>query len=260
MSDSGDATDLDPSPAHPWLLLIHQLPPKPDYLRVKIRRRLQRLGAVPLRSSVYVLPAGDEAREDFEWLLEEIRAEGGEAMLCEAAFIAGISDEEVRAMFLSQNALDGAAEASGLPERVEPGRTWVTRQGVHIDRMASAWLIRRFVDPKARFKFVTPSRYRPEQGELRFDMASAEFTHEGELCTFQVIARRFGVGDPAVEAIGEVVRDIDCKDSKYGRAEVAGVTALIRSIADQPVSDEERIVRAAPIFDGLLTHFGSRRR
>ena len=60
-----------------WLLLIHQLPPKPDYLRVKVRRRLQRLGAVPLRGSVYVLPDTEESREDFQWLLGEIRAEGG---------------------------------------------------------------------------------------------------------------------------------------------------------------------------------------
>src|SRR6185503_10695607 len=85
--------------AAPWLLLIHAIPPKPDYFRVKVRRRLQRIGALALKNSVYVLPQGDEALEDFQWLAREILSEGGEAMVCEAAFIAGITDEEVRRMF-----------------------------------------------------------------------------------------------------------------------------------------------------------------
>src|SRR5687768_10161094 len=80
----------------PWLLLIHRVPPKPDYLRVKIRRRLHRIGATPLKSSVYVLANTPVAREDFEWLAREITAEGGEAAVCEATFIAG-TDAEFRA-------------------------------------------------------------------------------------------------------------------------------------------------------------------
>jgi len=67
-----------------WLLFIHQIPPKPDYFRVKVRRRLQRIGAVPLKNSVYLLPAKEETMEDFQWLLREVRAEGGEATLCRA--------------------------------------------------------------------------------------------------------------------------------------------------------------------------------
>src|SRR2546430_4509109 len=69
------------------------------------------------------------------------------------------------------------------------GRTWVTRQGVHVDRIASAWLIRRFIDPEAQFKFVSGKGYRPSEGELRFDMFQAEFTHEGDKCTFEEIGR-----------------------------------------------------------------------
>ena len=67
------------------------------------------------------------------------------------------------------------------------GRTWVTRPGVHVDRIASAWLIRRFIDPEARFKFVPGKGYEPEPGEIRFDMFEAEFTHEGDRCTFEVL-------------------------------------------------------------------------
>src|SRR5262245_48879973 len=87
-------------PAGPWLVLIHQLPPKPPYLRVKVWRRLQALGAVPLKNSVYVLPTGDQSREDFEWLLREIHKDGGDASLCEARLVDGLTDDEVRRLFL----------------------------------------------------------------------------------------------------------------------------------------------------------------
>ena len=82
-----------------WLLLIHQIPPKPDYLRVKIWRRLQSLGAVPIKNSVYVLPRTEQCREDFEWVLREIASAGGEGMICEAHLIEGLSDREVEDLF-----------------------------------------------------------------------------------------------------------------------------------------------------------------
>src|SRR2546422_5155082 len=83
----------------PWLLLIHQIPPKPDYFRVKVRRRLQRIGARPLKNSVYVLPRSNDALEDFQWLAREIVADGGEAVVCEAAFLEGMSDRTLAALF-----------------------------------------------------------------------------------------------------------------------------------------------------------------
>src|SRR5882762_7248022 len=82
-----------------WLLLIHQLPAKPAYARVKVWRRLQALGAVTVKGSVYALPANGEAREDFAWLAKEIVESGGEAMVCEAALIEGLSDDELKALF-----------------------------------------------------------------------------------------------------------------------------------------------------------------
>src|ERR1700748_2137962 len=85
--------------AHSWLLLIHQLPAKPAYLRVKIWRRLQGIGAVAVKNAVHVLPMSEEAQEDFEWLLREIVEGGGEAFLCEARLIDGLSDEDVRSLF-----------------------------------------------------------------------------------------------------------------------------------------------------------------
>ncbi|TAJ76699.1 ChrB protein, partial [bacterium] len=82
-----------------WLLLIHQIPPKPNYFRVKIWRRLQRLGSVAIKNSVYVLPKSDSTYEDFQWVLREIMEGGGEASICEARFIDGISDAQVEALF-----------------------------------------------------------------------------------------------------------------------------------------------------------------
>src|SRR6266478_4200610 len=197
-----------------WLLLIHQIPPKPDYLRVKIWRRLQRVGAVAIKNSVYVLPRSDQALEDFQWTVREIAEGGGDAWICEAGFVEGISNDEVEALFRTARDADYAgiteqakelardfpsgkalttrgaepeaelnrlrrrlneivaidffdslgrqsAEGlvAGLEARFNPdvsggnqdaasraayrGLVWVTRKGIHVDRMASAWLIKR---------------------------------------------------------------------------------------------------------------------
>jgi hypothetical protein len=309
-----------------WLLLIHQLPAKPAYARVKVWRRLQALGAVTVKGAVYALPANSETQEDFAWLAKEIVESGGEAMICEAALVEGFGDHEMQALFdqardedyarLAQEAREIAAlpsedatdreladlatqaarlrkqldavvaidffgangrlAAQGLVSGLEaalqkedavpaseptpaPGplsnRAWVTRRGVQIDRIASAWLIRRFIDQGARFKFVPSSGYQPEPGELRFDMFEGEFTHRGERCTFEVLLAHAGLVDPALSAIGEIVHDIDLKDDKYGRAETAGVKSLITGIATPGADDEQRLARGAVLLDGLYDSF-----
>src|SRR4051812_47500184 len=154
------------SQAPRWLVLIHQVPPKPDYFRVKIRRRLEKLHAAALKNSVYVLPNSTEAVEDFEWLAREIDEMGGSALLAECAFISGISDEEIEAMLQMELGKEDES-LSHTPEKVDAGRTWVTRTDVHVDRIASAWLIKRFIDKQARFKFVAARGYKPRSGELR---------------------------------------------------------------------------------------------
>ncbi|MGH7543089.1 MAG: chromate resistance protein ChrB domain-containing protein [Gemmatimonadota bacterium] len=136
------------------------------------------------------------------------------------------------------------------------GRTWVTRRGVRVDRTASAWLVRRFIDPEARFKFVEPTGYRPSEGELRFDMFDGEFTHVGERCTFETLLERFGLGEDAgLTAIAEIVHDLDLKESRYGRAEAAGVASILAGIARQHEDDAARIDGGAPVFDYLYGHF-----
>ena len=246
------ATDVSP-PQAPWLLLIHRLPPEPAYLRVKVRRRLHRLGARLVKNSVYVLRRTEEAFEDFQWLARDIAADGGEAMVCEASFVAGITDEELAALFERRPA--PPASRGEPPERVEAGRTWVTRQNVFVDRIASAWLIRRFIDAGARFKFVPARGYAPAPGELRFDMYDAEYTHEGDRCTFETLLERFALKDRALGVIGEIVHDIDCKDDKYERDEAAGVASLIQGIARAHADDAARLERGMSLFDDLYARF-----
>src|SRR5437667_1352793 len=306
-----------------WLLLFHQIPPKPDYFRVKVWRRLQRIGAVPVKNSVWVLPHSDQALEDFRWLLQEIVQGGGEGSVCRGDFVDGLSDSDIEALFRKARAADYAVIARdakslarkpvpadvarlnhrlaeiaaidyfGAPGRrtVEPalarleahvqgaeprddpanhagprsgrvrGRTWVTRRGVFVDRIASAWLIKRFIDPDARFKFVAPEGYVPRKGELRFDMFEAEYTHEGDRYTFETLLRRLRLRDPALRAIAEIVHDIDCKDAKFGRGEAAGVERLLGGIARESATDATRLRRGAVVLDNLYQSFvGSRRR
>lgn len=236
-------------------MLVHRLPPKPDYLRVKVRRRLAKLGAVPLRNSVYVLPDTDEALEDFQWLAREIEADGGEAMISEARFISGVNDDEIRGLLREHQQESVEAPPHEVADSVEPGRTWVTRQGVKVDRIASAWLIRTFIDPGARFRFAPAKGYRPRSGELRFDMFEAEYTHEGDRCTFETLLRRFGIRDKALRGVAEVVHDIDLRDEKFGRDETRGVSSLIEGLVMSTTDDEDRVARGAAVFADLYAFY-----
>jgi hypothetical protein len=136
----------------------------------------------------------------------------------------------------------------------------VTRRGVYVDRIASAWFIRRFIDPDARFKFVPAKGYEPEPGELRFDMYEGEYTHEGDHCTFEVLLSRAGLNDPALAAIGEIVHDIDLKDAKFGREEASGIARVMDGIAAANKEDERRLERGAAVLDDLYEVFRRKRR
>lgn len=238
-----------------WLVLIHQLPPTPGYLRVKVRRRLHKLGAFAVKQTVYVLPNSDESLEDFQWLRQEIEADGGTAVIAELDFIEGISDEEIVANRADRPAPSAPRATGRAAIAVEPGQTWVTRQGVQVDRISSAWLIRRFIDPKARFKFVAARGYRPRSGELRFDMSEAEYTHVGDDCTFQTLVGHFRPRDAALRTIGEIVHDIDCKDERFNRPETSGVASMIRGVVRTHDDDRDRIARGSAMLDDLYAGF-----
>ena len=129
------------------------------------------------------------------------------------------------------------------------GHVWVTRKDVHIDRIASAWLIRRFIDPTASFVLVDQSKYTPTTGQIRFDMFDGEFTHEGDRCTFEVLLTRWTRSDAALEAIAQMVHDLDIKDEKYQRPETSGFAAMISGIIALYSTDEQRIEEGARLID-----------
>ena len=135
------------------------------------------------------------------------------------------------------------------------GRTWVTRRGIHIDRIASAWFIRRFLDGKARFRFIDPKGETARRGEIRFDMVGGDFTHEGDRCTFETLIRRTGVDDPALVPIAEIVHDVDIKDEKFGRPDVSGVERILNGIIATQPDDAGRLERGAALFDQLYESF-----
>jgi hypothetical protein len=307
-----------------WLLLVHQIPPKPAYLRAKILRRLTQLGAIPLKKSAYLLPAGDTSLEDFEWLRREIVEQGGDAWILQGTLKAGLTDGAAREAFRRARAADFAElteHARGLLERARSvtadddslttdwrrldrrakaiaridffdapgreelevlmdtinrtlhpaqtptpatidalrGRTWMTRTGVKIDRIASAWLIRRFIDPAATFVFVEPDGRPPSPDVVRFDMFEGEFTHDGDLCTFEVLLRASTrAADDALHAIAQIVHDLDLKDDRYQRPETAGVAAMIQGITARHAADHPRLAEGATLLDAFYASFSGR--
>ena len=172
------------------------------------RRRLHRLGAVPLKSSVYVLPESDENLEDFQWLANEIISDGGEATIVSGALLSGVTDAELESLFRVEPSMNQSPGSISVPR----GTTWVTRQGVFIDRIACAWLIRRFIDPDAELTFVHARGYKPKPGEVRFDMYTGEFTHAGDRCTFETLVAHFELDDPALGAIGLGIGRASCRE------------------------------------------------
>jgi hypothetical protein len=316
-------------PDQEWMLLIHLLPPKPTNLRVGTWRKLQKLGAVSIKNSVYALPFNDKTHEDFQWLKQEIEAAGGEATVFRAGAVEGATNDEIVASFhkardedyakltaeldsltgaireqergghLSdkyESELDklhaeldrvvstdffnakGKTSAQSAYERCQKvlrasrssdtttaktsvtrgdaldrsryqGKRWVTRRNLHIDRLASAWLIRQFIDSRPRFYFVTEETI---DGGIPFDMFGAEFTHQGEDCTFETLIKRFGLSDDhALGQIAEIVHDIDLKDDKFNRLEAAGLNATVRGLSELLKDDRKLLQQCGVIFDGL---------
>jgi hypothetical protein len=227
---------------------------------VKVRRRLQQIGAAPLKNSVYVRANDPDALEDFGWLAREIEADGGSAIIATSEFVDGITDTEVKRLLRGERGTPAARMREAGPDKVSPGRTWVTRKDVFVDRIASAWLIRRRIDPRAKFKFVAARGYRPRPGELRFDMLDAEYTHVGGGCTFERLMERFALKDRGLTALAEIVHDIDCKDDKFGRPEAAGVAVMLRSLAESHPDDQARLEAGAAILDGLYAELLKGRR
>jgi hypothetical protein len=309
-----------------WLLLIHQLPPKPAYLRVKVWRRLQSLGAVAIKNSVYVMPKTEPAVEDLQWVAGEIAKDGGEAAICAAAFIEGVSDAQVETLFHAARDADyrqladeaktmlrstagrpgkarhaaaaaletefnrlqkrlaavaaidffdapgrSTAEAAllQLQSRLEPrtarpnrlgkkteldaadfkGRTWVSRKGVFVDRIACAWLIRRFIDPEAVLVWLDKGREAPATA-VTFGYDSATFRNSRNRVTYEEMLASFKLEkDPALVKIGNLVHVLEAGGAKL--AEAAGVETLLAGARRRATSDDELLAESEKTFDLL---------
>lgn len=325
-----EATSRPSTLGRRWLLFVHQLPSTPSNLRVRTWRRLQQLGAIPVKQAVYVLPDTPDSREDFEWLKTEIKAAGGEASVFAADTVDSWSDDalveefrrarqeaytalareiervqgrlvatrrprgtrapavrrlvevfrdrlnaieridffgsagrdRVRALL---QVLDDKASDSRRPTERPPtagsadaqhyaNRLWVTRPRPGVDRMASAWLIKRFVDPQARFGFAADRESVPSTA-IPFDMFGVEFSHQGEGCTFETLCTVFAIHEPAVVRIASVVHDLDLKDGRFGSHEAPTVGTVIEGLQLSVLEDDALLAQGMALFESLYRAF-----
>ena len=138
-------------------------------------------------------------------------------------------------------------------ETLDPKRhrekTWLTRPRPEIDRVGSAWLISKFIDPKAKFVFGPTAEAIP--GAIPFDMLDAEFSHHGNCCTFETLTKRFAISDKAVAKIGEMIHDADLDDARFQRVECVGIDRVLKGWAREGLPDEEILRRGFECFDAL---------
>lgn len=129
------------------------------------------------------------------------------------------------------------------------GRTWQTRPRPEIDRVGSAWLIRKLIDPKARFVFASAAP--SDSAIIPFDLVDVEFSHHGDCCTFETLIRRFGMEDKALRKIGEMIHDADLDDAKFQRPECVGIDRVLKGWGKAGLPDDEILAQGFACFDGL---------
>lgn len=289
-----------------WLLLVFNVPSRNPSARVEIWRKLKKMGALPLRTSGYLLPNTPANQERFEWVAAIIRKNSGEASVAQVTSFNGLSHETITQLFLEarnkdyrelirmlsktrehtpgrlaalRRRLAGIAAAdffdSPLRKRVESmldaadhgsdtsggrsrkrreflNRSWITRPRPGIDRVSSAWLIQRFIDPNARFVFAPDPRQFP--GAVPFDMFTTEgFGHRGENCTFETLCREFSIKDRKVRTLAQIIHDADLEDDKFGRQEGLGLDRVLNGWARQQISDGELLRRGIELVEGLYS-------
>jgi hypothetical protein len=150
---------------------------------------------------------------------------------------------------LAERGTKNAAAPRGSKRKDYQGKVWVTRPRPGIDRSASAWLIRQFIDAKARFVFAADGE--APTGAIPFDMYQGGFGHRGEDCSFETLRKEFHVRDARVVAIGEMVHDADLGDGKFGRREAYGVDEVLKGWARKGMSNKELLERGMEMIEGL---------
>jgi hypothetical protein len=315
-----------------WLVFSYSLPAKSSNPRVALWRRIRRLGAIAIKTGVYILPARDECIEAFQWLAQEVHQAKGDALVIHVEQFEGLSDQQIIELFrtarqqeyaeietqandlehsiyvnlddtsppalaIQQSIKDAIAKLRkrynevllidffDCPEatlvaaqilRLEQAlvlkkttevatraiaeyqdRRWVTRPRPFVDRLACAWLIRRFINSNALIRYSL----QPEPDEVAFDLKDAEFGHQGNLCSFEVMLLKFGLepfateqpGSSGLRAIAEIVHELDLRDGQSQPPEAAGVEAILRGWLLAGLSDRELETNGYALFDGLYT-------
>jgi len=294
----------------PWLLLMFTLPAKQASGRVEVWRKLKKYGALPLRTSGYLLPNGPENQERFEWLAAAIRKYKGEASVVQVQAMDDLPSEKLAQLFIQARSrdyealmqqtkklsgrkksepgelarlrrrfqeitaidffnsplrgrvesllesIDSASPSKSIPQSARRlkkqylDRIWMTRPRPGIDRVSSAWLIRRFVDSDSRFVFGNDPQEHLDA--IPFDMFQAKgFGHRGDDCTFETLRKEFAIRDPKVSTIAEIIHDADLGDAKFGRTEGAGLDRVLIGWAQQGISDDELLRRGMELIEGL---------
>ncbi len=318
-----------------WLVFSYTVPAKNPNVRVKAWRRLQAVGAVQLKSSLYVLPFSETNYEHLQWLTREVEDLGGEAVFFHCPAVENLTETEIQVLFGKardedyarlQEEMQGFAKnletgdmsredkarelqtglkkftrrfqaireidffptgqgertamlLTSLEERLQSlsgetvkpkstprakkedyqGKIWVTRKRPYIDRLASFWLVRRFIDLDAQLTFISPREKMHQDPKLvYFDMSGAEFTHREGLITFEVLAKSFGLEDQGLAQLAVLVRAIDLKEDLGVNEEAKTLKDLIDGLLAITPDDQELVQRALILFDALYTTFKGR--
>lgn len=306
----------------PWIMLIYSLPKGRGTARVGLWRKLKKSGALPFKTSAYLLPNRPDLLERFQWLAQEVRHAGGEASLIFVSELEGVNREEMEQQFNGARAADykplasalatmisrrqkkageddlreleklrrqyddvrrvdffdsqagddvarlveralarhagnpKAASMRRLPARRFAGKTWLTRPQPAIDRVGSAWLIRKHIDPKATFVFASDPADHP--AAIPYDMMGVEFSHHGDDCTFETLLKKFGLEDPILKRMGEMVHDADLDDGKFQTSEAFGLDRVFKGWARLGIADDEIFARGFMCFEALHAYLKAR--
>ena len=302
-----------------WLFFSFSVPAKLQGFRVKIWRKINQLGAVQLKNSIYVLPATDHHQEQLTWMGKETDEQGGEFLIIAHGKLLNFSDGQITAVFTQardadylaigeeirsvvpavgspdapamlrklekrleaiqsidffpsgkgaslQKILEEAHSSLDAPRHVVPvvdanryqQKTWVTRANPYVDRLASFWLIRRFIDPTPSIVFLQESEAVPAGPDVvSFDMAHADFTHVGGLITFEVLVDAFGLTAQVPQRMREVIKAIDLEELDAAPVETHGIKRMLDGLVAADNDDHVRTEQALSFFDTLLASYTS---
>lgn len=300
-----------------WLFFSFSVPAKLQGFRVKIWRKINQLGAVQIKNSIYVLPATDHHQEQLTWMSKETDEQGGEFLIIMHGKLLHFSDAQIAAAFTQardadyqvlgeeirsvaaavvspdapamlrklekrleaiqsidffpsgkgaslQKMLEEARSSLDAPRPVVPvmdanryqQKTWVTRANPYVDRLASFWLIRRFIDPTPRIVFLQESEAVPAGPDVvSFDMAHADFTHVGGFITFEVLVDAFGLTAQVPQRMREVIKAIDLEELDAAPVETHGIKRMLDGLVAADNDDHVRTEQALSFFDTLLASY-----